>query len=81
MLLDKLFLKDLKNVGMEKSRADEERMLRYLHVYFGLFNAYLNELASKTKSDLVPDFKGVTNTVVLSEHESSRKDAPPAAKV
>jgi hypothetical protein len=66
---------------MVKSREDEERVLGHLHVYFGLFNAYFNELASRTKPDLVPDFKGVANTVVLSAHESARKDAPPAAKV
>jgi hypothetical protein len=39
---------------MVKSKEEEERVLYHLRVYFGLFIAYFNELASKEKSDLLP---------------------------
>lgn len=68
---------------MVKSPEDEARVLYHLHVYCGLFTAYLNELASKTKADLLPAFSGVANTVVLTAHEAAQKaaskDAPSAA--
>lgn len=74
---------DVWNVLMTtvKSKQDEQRVLHHLQVYFGLFTAYFNELASKTKPELVPHLQGVANTVVLSAQEGAQKNVPTAAKV
>jgi hypothetical protein len=71
---------DVWNVLMStvKSKEDEARVLYHLHVYFGLFSAYFNELASKTKSDLLSNLDGVATTVVLG---AEQKAVAGAAKV
>jgi hypothetical protein len=71
---------DVWNVLMTtvKSKEDEERVLYHLHVYFGLFTAYFNELASKTKSDLLTHLDGVASTVVLSSHDMTKAAAAKA---
>ncbi|HEX5752703.1 MAG TPA: hypothetical protein VFZ09_41245 [Archangium sp.] len=64
---------------MVNGKQDEERVLYHLNVYFGLFSAYLNELASKTKSDLLPNTQNVATTAVLTAQDVAQK-ASAAAK-
>jgi hypothetical protein len=73
---------DVWNVLMSlvKGPEDEQRVLYHLNVYYGLFCAYFNELAGKTRSDLLPDASDVVSTTVLGALDAARKDAASAAQ-
>lgn len=53
--LDEDHSSDVWNVLMSTVRTpqDEERVLYHLHAYYGLFTAYFNELAARTRSELL----------------------------
>lgn len=76
---DKDHSNDVWNVlaSMVKSKEDEERVLYHMHVYFGLFTAYFNELASRTKPELLSNANAnaIASTVVLSGRHSPAPDA------
>ncbi|MDC0708887.1 hypothetical protein POL68_10455 [Stigmatella sp. ncwal1] len=60
---------------MVNSTEEEARVIYHLNVYAGLFSAYFNELASKTKSDLLATASGVAATVVLSAQDAKQKES------
>ena len=51
-------------MSMVKSPEDEERVLGHLRVYFGLFTAYFDELASATQTELLEASRDVAKVIV-----------------
>lgn len=58
---------DVWNVLMStvKGPEDEERVLAHLHVYYGLFIAYFNELAARTRHELLEQPSHPANVAVM----------------
>lgn len=52
-----------------KTKEDEDRVLHHMDVFFGLFCAYFNELASRTKSALLTGEEGVASTAVAAAQQ------------